>query len=86
MLFSEYLFRCFSAYEKIVELYKWYNLKTRLFKKYISTTNLKEELIGSVSSLDPLSIGENIRKTKVIFLDEYGFIFFYSFSDKYHSF
>jgi hypothetical protein len=44
MLFSEYLFRCFSAYEKIVELYKWYNLKTRLFKKYISTTNLKEEL------------------------------------------
>ncbi len=42
MLFSEYLFRCFSAYEKIVELYKWYNLKTRLFKKYISTTNLKE--------------------------------------------
>ncbi len=66
MFFPQHLFRCFSSYGKIVELYQWYNLKTRIFKKSIATLNMKEQLIGCVSSLVPLSI-DNIRKTKVLF-------------------
>jgi hypothetical protein len=38
MLFSIHLFRWFRAYQKIIELYKWLNLKSLFFGKSIRTS------------------------------------------------
>ncbi|UJR09476.1 hypothetical protein I4U23_013714 [Adineta vaga] len=47
------------AYQKIIELYKWLNLKSVFFRKSIRTIDLLVDLIGAVTSLKPLAMEED---------------------------
>jgi len=55
----------YRAYNKIIELYKWFNLKSFFFRKSMKTTDLVSDLSGALTSLKSLGMPEDIGKTKI---------------------